>query len=434
MTVITADDVEGAGAELRLGKGDILTPLARDRAGELGVKIRYDASDRSTSAALSGPTIPETNAGRRSGPPAGPAASAQRSAGNASAAPTQLGAFSGALYRRGAPLPGSMHPRPETDNARADQRNAADGRPRAAVIGAGHVGATTTLRLVETSLFSTVTMIDIVPGLAEGLALDMWHSAGLRGFTSRVHGSDELTALRDCDYIVMTAGRPRKPGMTRTDLTDVNAKIIESVADKIREYAPNAVVVVVTNPLEEMTELMTRRTGFPPERVIGMAGVLDSARFCSLVALTGIADPGEVEALALGSHGPEMVIPLSLATARGKPLVDQLPANELEAIVERARNSGAEVVGLLKEGSAYYSPAESAATMVRAMVTGDNSVMAACARSKGAYGLADTRVGLPVRLGRHGLAEIVELPLRADERAALEEAAKRIAERVDALG
>ncbi|MBA1148044.1 malate dehydrogenase [Ectothiorhodospiraceae bacterium WFHF3C12] len=428
MSVITADDVEGAGPELRLGKEDIVTPLAWDRAGELGVEIRYEASDKSKSAA------PSRSNDIPTGQNPAPRSGAHGNARNASSPPTQLGAFSGALYRRGAPLPGPMEPRPGTENTRADSGTVADSRPRVAVIGAGHVGATTALRLVETSLFSTVTMIDIVPGLAEGLALDMWHSAGLRGFTSRVHGSDDLNSLRDADYIVMTAGRPRKPGMTRTDLTEVNAKIIHSVAEKIREYAPNAVVVVVTNPLEEMTELMTRRTGFEPERVIGMAGVLDSARFCSLVALTGIAEPGEVEALALGSHGPEMVIPLSLATARGRPLADQLPADELEAIVERARNSGAEVVGLLKEGSAYYSPGESAASMVRAMVTGDNSVIAACVRPKGVYGLADTRVGLPVRLGRHGLAEVVELPLRADEMTALQEAANRIAERVDALG
>jgi malate dehydrogenase len=307
-------------------------------------------------------------------------------------------------------------------------------RPRAAVIGAGHVGATTTLRLVETSLFEDVTMIDIVEGLAEGLALDMWHSAGLRGFTTKVKGSGDLSALAGVDYIVMTAGRPRKPGMSRTDLTAVNAQIVEGVAAQVRLYAPDAVVVVVTNPLEEMTELMCRRTGFPPERVIGMAGVLDSARFCSLVALTGIAGPGEVEALALGSHGPEMVIPLSLATVRGRPLKGQIPDAEMNAIVERARNSGAEVVGLLKTGSAYYSPGESAAMMVQSMVTGDGRVIAACVKSGGAYGLPDTRIGLPVRLGARGVAEIVELPLAADERAALRTAADSIATRIAELG
>jgi malate dehydrogenase len=347
-------------------------------------------------------------------------------------APTQLGAFSGAMYRRGAPLPALMAPGGVAP--RETPRQMGKLRPRAAVIGAGHVGATTTLRLVETSLFEDVTMIDIVEGLAEGLALDMWHSSGLRGFTTQVKGATDLSALSGVDYIVMTAGRPRKPGMSRTDLTAVNAEIVEGVAAKIREHAPGAVVVVVTNPLEEMTELMCRRTGFAPERVIGMAGVLDSARFCSLVALTGIAGPGEVDALALGSHGPEMVIPLSLATARGRPLRGQIADAQLDAIVERARNSGAEVVGLLKTGSAYYSPGESAARMLCNMVTQDRSVIAACVQSRGAYGLSDTRVGLPVRLGPGGVAEIVELALAADERAALRVAADSIAARIADLG
>jgi malate dehydrogenase len=429
MTVITAETVERASGELIVAKGDVITPLARDKAAELGITIRQATSNGlvitpprhiNIAQRSASPTPP------RSIPPAMPLQK------GTVPATTQLGAFSGALYRRGAPLPSVMAP--ITANSRAVASANRNGRPRAAVIGAGHVGATTTLRLVETSLFEDVTMIDIVEGLAEGLALDMWHSAGLRGFTTRVKGASDLSALADVDYIVMTAGRPRKPGMSRTDLTAVNAQIIEDVAAKIRQYAPNAVVVVVTNPLEEMTELMCRRTGFPPERVIGMAGVLDSVRFCSLVALTGIAGPGEVEALALGSHGPEMVIPLSLATAKGRPLKGQIPDAELDAIVERARNSGGEVVGLLKTGSAYYAPADSAAMMVRHMVTGDKKLIAACVQSRGAYGLSDTRVGLPVRLGPGGVAEIVELSMTAEERAALRKAADSIADRIAELG
>jgi malate dehydrogenase len=421
MTVITADSVERATGELIVAKGDVITPLARDRAAELGVTIRMAGA----------PAPAEPMPARPASAVAMPvrAATLALPKTGSVAAPTQLGAFSGAMYRRGAPLPAVMAP-----GLPVTPRQTGTARPRAAVIGAGHVGATTTLRLVETSLFEDVTMIDIVEGLAEGLALDMWHSAGLRGFTTQVRGASDLSALSGVDYIVMTAGRPRKPGMSRTDLTAVNAEIVGGVAEKIRQYAPGAVVVVVTNPLEEMTELMCRRTGFPPERVIGMAGVLDSARFCSLVALTGIAGPGEVDALALGSHGPEMVIPLSLATARGRPLRGQIADAQLDAIVERARNSGAEVVGLLKTGSAYYSPGESAALMVRNMVTQDRSVIAACVQSRGAYGLSDTRVGLPVRLGPGGVAEIVDLPLAPDERAALRVAADSIAARIADLG
>lgn len=427
MSVITAELVERAGLRLVIAKRDVVTPLARDRANELGVTIEVG-----TEVAPTPPSSLPVPAGR---PPTQPAIAAsappvrpelpRRSV----EAPTQLDAFSGALYRRGAPLPAAMLPVPGVQ-----PRVAAVGRPKAAVVGAGHVGATTTLRLVETSLFSEVTMIDVVPGLAEGLALDMWHSAGLRGFDTRVEGSQELSALAGADYIVMTAGRPRKPGMSRTDLTAVNAEIIRTVAAGIRRHAPRAVVVVVTNPLEEMTELMARETGFPASRVLGMAGVLDSARFRALVALTGIAEPGQVDALALGSHGPEMVIPLSLATAGGKPLEDQIAPEKLAAIVERARDSGAEVVGLLKTGSAYYAPAESAAAMVRSMVTGDGKLIAAAVRSRGAYGLPDTRVGLPVRLGRDGVAEIVELPLRQNERDALRTAAASLAARIADLG
>lgn len=416
MTVITAEIVEGASGELTVARGDIVTPLARDRAKELGVMLREGVA-----------RSPARRGALRVEPSSAPAGSPSlKSDGKSLPAPLQLGAFSGALYRRGASVPDPMAP---LGSAAA----APGGRPRAAVIGAGHVGATTALRLVETSLFEDVTMIDIVPGLAAGLALDMWHSAGLRGFTTRVTGTDDLSALRGVDYIVMTAGKPRQPGMTRTDLTGVNAEIVEGVAGEIRIHEPDAVVIVVTNPLEEMTELMTRRTGFPPERVIGMAGVLDSARFCSLVALTGIAGPGEVEALALGSHGPEMVIPLSLATIRGAPLKGQIRDAELNAIVERARDSGAEIVSHLKTGSAYYAPAESAAAMVRAMATGDDRLIAACVRSRGAYGLADTRVGLPVRLGPRGVAEIVEVALTDEEEAALRVAADSIAGRIDAL-
>lgn len=424
MSVITAEHIERVGSRLVIAKGDVVTPLARDRARELNVTIEVgDVSSARPGAAIAAPA-PQT--------PARPAAAAVVRLEKPSRpveAPTQLGAFSGALYRRGALLPREMQPTPGEQ-----VQSGADGRPKAAVIGAGHVGATTALRLVETSLFSKVTMVDIQPGLAEGLALDMWHSAGLRGFDTRVEGSQELSALAGADYIVMTAGRPRKPGMSRTDLTGVNAEIIRAVATGIRQFAPQAVVVVVTNPLEEMTELMTRATGFPASRVLGMAGVLDSARFCALVALTGIAKPGQVEALALGSHGPEMVIPLSLATAAGQPLEAQLPADRLAAIVERARDSGAEVVGLLKTGSAYYAPAESAAAMVRSMVSGENRIIAACVRSGGAYSLPDTRVGLPVRLGRQGVAQIIELPLRQNEREALKKAAESIANRIAELG
>ncbi len=419
MSVVSAQDIENSGDTLVLYKGDILTPLASDRARELGVSLVWRAQP------------PEPPAG--AAVEAGLSLNAVRSAVE-TAAPTLLGAFPGSLYRRGAPVPRTMTAvSPRSIASESTNHDHAHSRPKVAVVGAGHVGATTALRLSETSLFSEATLIDIVPGLAEGLALDMWHGAGLRGFTTRINGSTELSALTGADYVVMTAGRPRQPGMSRTDLTGVNAEVVGSVAQGIRAHAPGAVVVVVTNPLEEMTHLMTQVTGFAPERVIGMAGVLDTARFCSLVALTGIAEPGEVSALALGSHGPEMVIPLSQATARGRPLESLLQEDQVSALVERARDSGAQIVGLLKKGSAYYSPAESAAFMVTAMATGNSDIIAACVQSGGAYGLADTRVGLPVRLTPNGVGDIVELDLRPDERAALAEAAQSIAKRISEM-
>lgn len=417
MSVISVAEIENASGVLTVGLRDILTPLAADRARELGIRIERAAS-----------AMPKASATTASKVALG-APKSQRSVSGSAA--IQPGALSGALYRRGAPVPAPLR---VDDGARSAAVPVADTRPKVAVVGAGHVGAMTALRLSETSLFSRTMLIDIVPGLAAGLALDMWHSSGLRGFTTKIEGSADLSALEGAEFVVVTAGRPRQPGMSRTDLTAVNAEIIGGVAESIRRYAPRAVVVVVTNPLEEMTHLMAKKTGFPPQRVIGMAGVLDSARFCSLIALTGVARPQDVKAIALGSHGAEMVIPLSQATANGQPLEQLLPREQLSAIIERARDSGAEVVKLLQKGSAYFSPAESAASMVVAMVRGSDSTIAACVQSAGAYGILDTRIGLPVRLNREGVKEIIKLPLRGDELAALGDAARSIAARIGELG
>lgn len=412
MKMLTAADVEAAGPRLLLGKGDRLTPLARDRAKELGVELVVGDAP-TTSPVVAHRPVTSDRAAR------------PVDASNA-AAPVGRTPFalppSGAMYRR---------------NALGPHRSASTGgsvRPKAAVIGAGHVGAMAALRLAESDLFSNVALVDVVPGLAAGLALDIWHGAGLYGFSTTLSGSDDLAALSGAEYIIVTAGKPRQPGMSRTDLTAVNAAIIESVCKGIRTHAPKSTLVIVSNPLEEMTHLAATFTGFPEERVIGMAGVLDSARFCSLVGLTGRARPQDVRALALGSHGPEMVIPLSQAFVGDKPIESVLDAETLKAITERARESGGEVVKLLQKGSAYFSPAESAAGMVRAMVRNNGEVLAACVRSRGAYGVADTRVGLPVRLGPRGVSEIVNLSLRPQEQLALREAASRIAARIGELG
>jgi malate dehydrogenase len=422
MKMLTAADIEAAGPRLILAKGDRLTPLARDRAKELGVELVTDDASITkpavTAATSATALTPRPNVAERAAPASGKAFTLPPS---------------GAMYRRNALGP-AMDPALGLRNSKlASNSKRPNERPKAAVVGAGHVGAQAALRLAESDLFASVVLVDVVPGLAAGLALDMWHGAGLYGFSTTLTGSDDLAALSGAQYIIVTAGKPRQPGMSRTDLTAVNAAIIESVSKGIRTHAPDSTVVIVSNPLEEMTYLAARYTGFPDERVIGMAGVLDSARFCSLVGLTGIARPQDVRALALGSHGPEMVVPLSQAFVGDKPIESVLDADTLKAITERTRESGGEVVKLLQKGSAYFSPAESAVGMVRAMVRNNGEVLAACVRSRGAYGVVDTRVGLPVRLGPRGVSEIVNLSLRPPERQVLSEAASRIAARIGEL-
>ncbi|HVW33852.1 MAG TPA: malate dehydrogenase [Acidimicrobiia bacterium] len=304
---------------------------------------------------------------------------------------------------------------------------------RATVVGAGHVGATTALRLAEADRFDEVVLLDVVPGLAAGLALDLWHSSALSGFATHLRGTAEAADCAGSDYVVITAGRARQPGMSRTDLTAANAEIVGGVCEGIRRYSPDATVVVVTNPLDEMTHLAWRVTGFPARRVLGMAGVLDATRFCALAAGAAGVRPDAVHALALGSHGDEMVVPLSAATSNGAPITGVLDAATLDGLVARTRGSGAEVVALLQKGSAYYAPGAAAARMVLAMAGDTGEVLPCCVLADGAYGVRDVYLGLPARLGRAGVAEIVEVPLTAPELAELRTAADRIAERVGAL-
>lgn len=419
MKILTAADIEieAASGQLVLQPGQRLTPLAHDLAKELGIQIvengRQAPADSATrahasvSACASAPLLRPIK---------------QTSASNDRPFRPLV---SGALYRRNALGP-------KFTTAAGNPHAAAKGL-RVGVVGAGHVGATAALRLAQSDIFEQVAMVDIVPGLAAGLALDMWHGASLYGFATTITGSEDLAALAGCDYIIITSGKPRKPGMTRADLTASNAAIMKSVCAGIRQHAQDATLVVVSNPVEEMTHLAALYTSFPQERVLGMAGVLDSARFCSLVSLTGRARPQDVRALALGSHGPEMVIPLSQAFVKDEPIESILDAQTLEAIVERTRNSGGEVVQLLQKGSAYFSPGEAAAAMVRIMASGSNKVISACVLPGGAYGLTNARVGLPVRLGHRGLREVVDLPLRPHELKALRIAAARIAERIGQL-
>ena len=297
------------------------------------------------------------------------------------------------------------------------------------VVGSGFVGATTTMRVAQQGLADEVVMVDIVEGLPQGLALDMNQSSPIEGFEPVVRGTNDYADTAGSDVVVITAGLPRQPGMSRMDLLGKNAGIMQQVAGQVRDTSPGAIVIVVSNPLDEMTFLAAETTGFPRERVIGMAGTLDSARLRSFIAEELGVSPSKVEAMTLGSHGEAMVPLPGQATVDGKPLRDLADDATLERLYQRTRDAGAEIVGYLKKGSAYYAPSAAVAEMVRAITADSKAVLPACAWCTGQYGIDDVYVGVPVRLGRSGAEEIVELDLGEGELAALREAAEGIREK-----
>jgi malate dehydrogenase len=294
------------------------------------------------------------------------------------------------------------------------------------VVGSGFVGATTTMRIVQKGLADEVVMVDIVEGLPQGLALDMNQSAPIEGFEPVVRGTNDYADTAASDVVVITAGLPRQPGMSRMDLLEKNAGIMREVAGQVRDTSPGAVVVVVSNPLDEMTFLAAEVTGFPRERVIGMAGTLDSSRLRYFIADELGVSPRSVDALTLGSHGESMVPLPGQATVEGKPLRDLVDDQTLERLYQRTRDAGAEIVQYLKKGSAYYAPSAAVAQMVNAIVGDAGEVLPACVWATGQYGISDVFVGLPARLGRGGVKEVVLLELSEAEVTALREAAEGI--------
>ena len=302
------------------------------------------------------------------------------------------------------------------------------------VVGAGKYGSTTVQRLAEADVCDEIVMTDIVEGLPQGLALDMNQSRPLERYRTLVVGTNDYKDTAGSDVVVITAGLPRKPGMSRMDLLEVNAKIIKGVTESIAAYSPKAVLIVVTNPLDQMTTLAADVCGFPRSRVIGQAGNLDTARFAHFIAEKTGADILDVQALTLGSHGETMVPIPSQCFVDGKPLTEVLEAAAIEEIVARTRDGGAEIVALLKTGSAYYAPSSAAALMVKA-VLGDIGVqMPVCAWVTGQYGVSDVYLGVPARLGAGGVKEIVPLPLTETELTALRAAAAAVKEKVAELG
>jgi malate dehydrogenase len=300
------------------------------------------------------------------------------------------------------------------------------------VVGAGFYGSTTAQRLAEYDIFDTVVLTDIVDGKPEGLALDLNQSRPVEGFETKVVGAttgpngEGYEAIEGSDVVVITAGLPRKPGMSRMDLLGVNAKIVRGIAENVAKYAPNAVVIVVSNPVDEMTALAQIATQFPNNRVFGQAGVLDTARFTNFIAEELNVPVKSVKALTLGSHGDTMVPVPSRCTVDGKPLSDLLPAEKIEELVVRTRNGGAEVVALLKTGSAYYAPSAAAARMAKAVAEDSGAILPVCAWVDGEYGISGVYLGVEAEIGATGIRRVVEEKLTDRELAGLKEAAEAV--------
>ncbi|MDQ4144496.1 MAG: malate dehydrogenase [Actinomycetota bacterium] len=302
----------------------------------------------------------------------------------------------------------------------------AAGTRKVTVVGAGNVGSNTARRVAESNLCDEVVMIDIVEGLPQGLALDINQSAPVEGFETLVTGTNDYADTAGSEVVVITAGLPRKPGMSRMDLLEKNAEIVRGVTEQIASNSPDTIIIVVSNPLDEMTYLSSVVSGFPKERVMGMAGVLDSARLRFFIAEKLNVPPTSVEAITLGSHGDQMVALPRHATVQGKPLPELVDEQTLEELFQRTRDAGAEIVGYLKKGSAFYAPSSSAVAMVKAILADSGEVQPTCAWTSGEYGIADVYLGVPARLGAGGVKEVVELELNADETAKLTEAAEAI--------
>jgi malate dehydrogenase len=304
--------------------------------------------------------------------------------------------------------------------------------PHVTVIGAGQVGATTAHLLALKGLVR-ITLIDVVEGLAQGKALDISQSAPIEGFEGSVSGTTDFGAMAGSRIVVITAGLPRKPGMSREDLLVANANVVGPIAERIAKVAADAIIIVVTNPLDIMVALALQRSHFPRARVMGMAGVLDSARLRTFVAQRLQVPARDVDAMVLGSHGDLMVPLPSSITVRGEPMTKHLSADELNGLLQRTKEGGAEIVAFLKQGSAFYAPASSIVAMVEAILHDTHAVLPVCARLQGEYGLRDVCIGVPAQLGAGGIERIVELSLSQEERAALVASARQVSEGMKSL-
>jgi malate dehydrogenase len=301
------------------------------------------------------------------------------------------------------------------------------------VVGAGNVGATAAQRVAEKELARTVVMVDVVEGIPQGKGLDQWQSAPIEGFDSRVIGTNGYEETAGSEIVIITAGIARKPGMSRDDLLNTNAGIVKQVAENIKRTSRDAIVIVVSNPLDVMAWVAKEVTGFPRERVIGMAGVLDTARYRAFLAEAIDVSVRDIHAMVLGGHGDTMVPLISYTTVSGIPVTQFLDRAKLEAIVDRTRNGGAEIVKHLKTGSAYYAPSAGAVEMAEAIVRDKKRVLPCSAWLEGEYGMRGLFLGVPCKLGRRGLEQIIEVELTAEERAALAKSAEAVREPMKAV-
>ena len=301
------------------------------------------------------------------------------------------------------------------------------------VVGAGNVGATAAQRVAEKELARTVVMVDVAEGIPQGKGLDQWQSAPIEGFDSRVIGTNGYDESAGSDIVIVTAGIARKPGMSRDDLLNTNAGIVKQVSEQIKKTSPDAIIIVVSNPLDVMCWVAKHVSGFPRERVIGMAGVLDTARYRAFLAEELDVSVRDIQAMVLGGHGDTMVPLISYTTVSGIPVTQLMERSTLDAIVDRTRNGGAEIVKHLKTGSAYYAPSAGAVQMAEAIVRDQKRILPCSAWLQGEYGLKDLYLGVPCKLGRKGLEKIIEVELTSDERAALKKSADAVLDPMKAV-
>ncbi|PYM61863.1 MAG: malate dehydrogenase [Candidatus Rokuibacteriota bacterium] len=305
-------------------------------------------------------------------------------------------------------------------------------RPKITVVGAGNVGASVAQYTVEREL-GDVVLIDVLEGVPQGKALDLAQAGPIHRYDSTLMGSNRYDESANSDIVIITAGMARKPGMTRDDLLFKNAEIVGSVVDEVVRRSRNAILILVTNPLDAMVQLAWRKSGFPPQRVLGMAGILDSARFRTFIAHELEVSVENVTAFVLGGHGDTMVPLPRYSTVAGIPITDLLPPDRIEALVKRTRDGGAEIVSLLKTGSAYYAPAASTVEMVEAIVKDKKKILPCAAYLDGQYGVRGLYVGVPVKLGRAGVEQVIEIRLTPEEQAAFQKSAAAVRELVDKL-